>query len=148
VGRVMGQQYSTLFLDRVPNPWFDKCKLNRRSVTSICRLRSGHTALTHSQSESESHCNWRSVSLSVMMSSPVRGSWPDIYSSVKVTVLSIRGALSDERSGLSFVSHSHWFLSIVSSKIITILEILTSSMYNIYKASVSTGSVQKTMPYF
>jgi hypothetical protein len=40
--------YFTLFLDRGPNPWFAKCKLNRRAVTSICLLRSGHTALAHS----------------------------------------------------------------------------------------------------
>jgi hypothetical protein len=69
-----------------------------------------------SQSESESHCDWQSASLSFLMSSPVRGSWPDINSFLTVTVLSIWGALSDERSGLSFVSHSQWFLSIVNSK--------------------------------
>jgi hypothetical protein len=84
-------------------------------------------------SESESHCDWRSVSLSWC-----RAPWPDIHSSLKVTVLSIWGALSDERSGLSFVSHSQ--LSVV--QIFTILQLLTNCMYNIYKASVSPGSVQ------
>jgi hypothetical protein len=48
VGQVRGRQYFTLLLDKGPNPWFAKCKLNRRAVTSICRLRSGHTALAHS----------------------------------------------------------------------------------------------------
>jgi hypothetical protein len=58
------------------------------------------------ESESESHCDWRSVSLSVLVSSPVRGSWPDITSSycLTISVLSLGGgALSDERVGLSFV---------------------------------------------
>jgi hypothetical protein len=31
------------------------------------------------------------------------GSWPDIYCCLKVTVLLLRGALSDERTGLPFV---------------------------------------------
>jgi hypothetical protein len=29
VGGARGQQYFTLFLDKGPNPWFAKCKLNR-----------------------------------------------------------------------------------------------------------------------
>jgi hypothetical protein len=45
----------------------------------------------------ESHYNCRSV----LLSSPIWGSWPDINYILKVTVLSIWGALSDERSGLS-----------------------------------------------
>jgi hypothetical protein len=43
--------------------------------------------------ESESHCDWRSISLSVLVSSPVRGSWPDIDSCLKVAVLSYMGPL-------------------------------------------------------
>jgi hypothetical protein len=31
-----------------------------------------------SKSKSKSHCDWRSVSLSVLVSSPVWGAWPDI----------------------------------------------------------------------
>jgi hypothetical protein len=42
--------------------------------------------------ESESHCDWRSVSLSVLVSSPVWGSWPDINYCLTVTVLSLGGA--------------------------------------------------------
>jgi hypothetical protein len=34
----------------------------------------------HSKSKSKSHYDWRSVSLSVLVSSPVWGSWPDICS--------------------------------------------------------------------
>jgi hypothetical protein len=58
--------------------------------------------------ESESHCDWRSVNLSVLVSSPVWGSWPDSSYCLTVTVLSLGGgaALSDERLGLSFFSLS------------------------------------------
>jgi hypothetical protein len=59
-----------------------------------------------SKSKSKSHYDWRSVSLPVLVSSPGWGSWPDVSTCLKVTVLSMWGALSDERSGLSFVSHS------------------------------------------
>jgi hypothetical protein len=40
---------------------------------------------------------------SVLVSSPIWGSWPDIYYCLTFTVLSMSGAPSDERSGLSFV---------------------------------------------
>jgi hypothetical protein len=49
-------------------------------------------------SKSKSHCDWRSVSLSVcLVSSPGWGSWPVVSSCLKITVLSMWGALSDER---------------------------------------------------
>jgi ribonuclease HI len=48
VGQGRGRKYFTLFHDKDPNPWFAKCKLNRRAATSICRLRSGNTALAQS----------------------------------------------------------------------------------------------------
>jgi hypothetical protein len=62
--------------------------------------------LTQSEVKSKLHCDWWSVSLSVLVSRPGWGSWPDVPSCLKVIVLSLWGALSDERSGLSFVSHS------------------------------------------
>jgi hypothetical protein len=37
------------------------------------------------------------------MSSPIWGSWPDIYYCLTATVLFLWGALSEERTGLSFV---------------------------------------------
>jgi hypothetical protein len=40
------------------------------------------------------------------MSSPIWGSWPDIYYCLTVTVLFLWGALSDGRTGLSFVNAS------------------------------------------
>jgi hypothetical protein len=56
-----------------------------------------------SQSESESRDDRRSVGQFVMVSSPIWGSWPDINCCLTFTVLSMSGAPSDERSGLSFV---------------------------------------------
>jgi hypothetical protein len=50
----------------------------------------------------KSHCNWQSVNQQVLVSSPIWGSWPDIYYPSTVTVLFFWGALSDERTGLSF----------------------------------------------
>jgi hypothetical protein len=46
--------------------------------------------------KSKSHCDWRSVSQSVLVSSPQLGL-------MTVTALLLWGALSDERTGLSFV---------------------------------------------
>jgi hypothetical protein len=43
------------------------------------------------------------VTLRLTVSQSVRGSWPDIYYSLTVTLLFLWGALSDERTGLSFV---------------------------------------------
>jgi hypothetical protein len=61
----------------------------------------------HSASESESHCDWQSVSQSVLLGvEPRLGITTKYLFWLKVTVLSKWGALSDERSGLSFVSHS------------------------------------------
>jgi hypothetical protein len=37
------------------------------------------------------------------VSSPIWGSWPNVYFSFTVTVLFLWGALSDERTGLSFI---------------------------------------------
>jgi hypothetical protein len=37
------------------------------------------------------------------MPNPIWGSWPDIYYCLTVTVLFLSGALSDERTGLSFI---------------------------------------------
>jgi hypothetical protein len=55
------------------------------------------------KSKSKSHCDWRSISQKVLVSSPIWGSWPDIYYRLTVMVLFLCGALSDERTSLSFV---------------------------------------------
>jgi hypothetical protein len=66
---------------------------------------------------------------------------------VTVAVLSIWGAFSDERTGLSFVSHSQPIVSIYIYLQLN-LTLISTSMYYIYKASVSPGSVQQIMPNF
>jgi hypothetical protein len=53
--------------------------------------------------KSKSHYDRRTVGQCVLVSSPVWGSWPDVNYCLTITVLSISGAPSDERSGLSFV---------------------------------------------
>jgi hypothetical protein len=45
----------------------------------------------------------QSISQSVLVSGPIWGSWQDIYYCLTVTVLLLWVALSDERTGLSFV---------------------------------------------
>jgi hypothetical protein len=61
-----------------------------------------------SQSKSKSHYDQRSVSQYVLVLSRIWDFWPETFFFVfcfsKVTVLSLWGVLSDERSGLSFVS--------------------------------------------
>jgi hypothetical protein len=49
----------------------------------------------------------QSVSQYVLVSSSLWNLWPDIIFCLKVAVLSLWSALSDERSGLSPVSHCH-----------------------------------------
>jgi hypothetical protein len=58
-------------------------------------------------SESESHCDWQSVSRSVLVSCPIWDIWPEtcLFNLVEESYsLVYVGTLSDERSGLSFVS--------------------------------------------
>jgi hypothetical protein len=69
----------------------------------------------HTLSESESRYDQRSVGESVLVSSPILGSRPDINYCLTVPVLSMLGAPSDERSGLSFVLIT-WTASVQFSK--------------------------------
>jgi hypothetical protein len=62
------------------------------------------------ESKSRSHYDRRPVGHWVLVSSPVWGSWPDVNYCLTVTVLSISGAPSDERLGLSFVDWQPAFL--------------------------------------
>jgi hypothetical protein len=70
-------------------------------------------------SESESHCDWRSVSLSTLVSSPVWGSWPDISYCLTVTLLSLGGRPLWREDG-----------SVVCQSVSSIRSI--DSMYNFY----------------
>jgi hypothetical protein len=72
------------------------------------------TTLTQSESESESRCDRRSVGQSVLVSSPIWGSWPEVKNCLTVRVFLKSCALSDEGSGLSFVTVLGRLLSIVN----------------------------------
>jgi hypothetical protein len=65
--------------------------------------------------QSESRYDRRSVGHSILVSSPIWGSWSDINYYLTNTVLSMSGAPSDERSGLSFVLVA-WTASVQFSK--------------------------------
>jgi hypothetical protein len=67
---------------------------------------------------------------------------------LKVAVFSLWGVLSDERSGLSFVILSlQQFISIYLKDLSFLCFTVQQSIYNIYKASFSPGSVQQIMLY-
>jgi hypothetical protein len=68
-----------------------------------------------SKSKSKSHYDRRPVGQCVLVSSPVWGSWPDVNYCLTVTVLSLSGSPSDERSGLSFVLVT-WIASVQFSR--------------------------------
>jgi hypothetical protein len=53
--------------------------------------------------KSKSHYDRRSVGQSFLVWSPIWGSWPDINFCLTFTVLSMSGAPSDGRSGLSSI---------------------------------------------
>jgi hypothetical protein len=57
----------------------------------------------------------------------------------------MRGALSDERTDLSFARVTA-VISLLSVCTIYILHVI-KCMYSIYRVSVSPGSVQQIMPY-
>jgi hypothetical protein len=54
--------------------------------------------------KSKSQCDWRSVGQSVLVSSPIWGPRPDFCYCQTAVVLSMRGPLSDEKTGLSSVA--------------------------------------------
>jgi hypothetical protein len=75
-----------------------------------CRYQCNWRTLVYwllSKSKSYSCYDRRSVSQYVVVSSSLWNPWPDIIFCLKVVVLSLWGALFDERSGLSPVSHFH-----------------------------------------
>jgi hypothetical protein len=65
--------------------------------------------------KSKSHYDRRPVGQCALVSSPVWGSWSDVNYCLTVTLLSISGAPSDERWGLSFVLVT-WTASVQYSK--------------------------------
>jgi hypothetical protein len=73
--------------------------LQRCKLDALCTIFDRLEQLGYFKSKSKTHCNW----LSVLVSSLVWVSRPDIYYSLTVTVLLLWGILSDERAGMSFV---------------------------------------------
>jgi hypothetical protein len=97
----------------------------------------------------------------VLVSSPLCGRLTRYYFIFKslgleFVVLSLRGALSHERPGLSFVSHSlviclcvHLLFTFLSFTFtLYIYRYKLYNTYNIYKASFSPGSVQHIVPCY
>jgi hypothetical protein len=99
-------------------------------------------------SQSQSHCDWRSVSLSVLVSSPVWGSWPDINYCLTVLVLSLGGRPLWRQDGSVVCQSVSSIRSTVSMYNFYILHVshVIEYIYNKYRASVSPGSVQQNMP--
>jgi hypothetical protein len=92
--------------------------------------------------------DWRSVSQYVFVSRPLWNLWPDITFCLKFAVLSLWGALSDERSGLSLVSHCRQYVTHCQNVILfTFYMSHVFCIYNIHKTSVSPGSVQQIMSH-
>jgi hypothetical protein len=82
------------------------CEKNMERIDTLCGQNAEfvpHRKRITSQSKSKSHYDRRPVGQCVLVSSPVRGSWPDANYCLTVTLLSISDAPSDEKSGLSFV---------------------------------------------
>jgi hypothetical protein len=100
------------------------------------------------KSKSKSLYDWRSVSLSVLVSSPVRGSWPDISYRLTVSVLSWGGRPLWWEGGSVLCQSVGSNESIVDIYIYLHFTCLPwCFIYNIYKASVSPGQAQQIMPY-
>jgi hypothetical protein len=75
----------------------------RRVTLEVFDRASTQVVWFQSESESEAHYDWRSVSLSVLVSSPVWGSWPDISYCLTVTVLPVGRAPSLTRGRVCHV---------------------------------------------
>jgi hypothetical protein len=58
------------------------------------------------------------------------------------------GDLSDERTGLSFARLSQQYYDPCQYVQFALYKLLSVCIYNIYKAYVSSGSVQQKMPYY
>jgi hypothetical protein len=92
-----------------------------------------------SQSQSHIAIDAQSVSQSVLVSIPIWDPWPDIYYCLTVTVLLLWGALSDERTGLSFVR----VIVCISKSFVRIFTFyMLNMLINVYKIYTGPLSVQ------
>jgi hypothetical protein len=129
-------------------------------VTKLFYTPGQYTTTKNQLSQSQSHIATDGQSAwSILVSSPVWGSWPDISYSLTATVLSLWGAPSDKGTGMSFVrvivgnNVSCQYVQYIQFKCSYIMEgyiyiYIYTHTHNMYKASVSPGSVQQIMLYF
>jgi hypothetical protein len=108
---------TTLFLPQVLH-WYWHINDHCTELIVFLQLPLCSTPLFKVKSKSKPCYDWRSVSQYVLVSNSLWNLCPDIIFCLKVAVLSLWGALSDERSGLSLIGHCHqclvhcqWFKS-------------------------------------
>jgi hypothetical protein len=105
----------------------------------------------NSQSQSQSHIATDGQSVCLSWCRSPSGAHDQILITVwQLLSCPWEGAISDERTGLSFVSQPAVLGQLSVCTIFYILHVshVTEYIYNICKASVSPGSVQQIMPYF
>jgi hypothetical protein len=145
--------YFTVSDSRLP---FSSPPTIRRATVEVFELASIRKSLTATKSESQSQSYVTTDGQSFSLSSnkaPIWGLWPELYYSYCLTVTGFLmwGALSDERTGLSFfrvIVSSSKSLSVCTIHILHVIKRMYICMYNMYNASVSAGSVQQIMPYY
>jgi hypothetical protein len=108
------------------NCWQVATELSHQQANSLYSTKLLITDCTHSQSQSHIATDDQSVSLSVMVSSPVWGSWPDISYCVTVTVLYLGGRPLWREDG-----------SVVCQSVSSIRSIVSMYSYNFYILHVS-----------
>jgi hypothetical protein len=132
-------------LRRAPNTQCVESWMRSRACLDVVKKRAS-LFLSGLQSRPSNPTDW------VLVSSPMWGSWPNIYYCLAVMVLSLWGALSDERMGLSFVR-----VIICSNKSLVVLwkYFQFCTLYiiiNVYKICTRFLSVQaqysRLCPYF
>jgi hypothetical protein len=105
----------------------NRCYILLSDVSNSCHF------LAHWPKTSKSRYDWRSVSQYFLVSSSLWILWSDIIICPKAAVLSLWGALSDERSGLSPVSHCQQYLVHCKKFNIIYMVHVTCFMYMQYK---------------
>jgi hypothetical protein len=125
--------YSPRITSSLTKEWAYRLQL-LLALASAVILRSLFLSATQSQSQSYVTTDGQSASLS-WNEAPIWGLRPDLYYYQTVAGLLMWGALSDERTDLSFAR-----VTVSSNKSVV-------SMYNLHFTFVSPGSVQQIMPY-
>jgi hypothetical protein len=118
----------------------DRCRAGCSAATSRLTVAVFSWCKYSCQVKSKSHCDWWSVSLSARAHDQMF-LLNEIYCPIHVGCPLMRGRVCH----LSVIVDS---ISPLSLCTLIYNWAVISSMYNIFKASVSLGSVQQTMPYF